>query len=491
MKCAIGKREREKRAFSYKIFERGHSFDKFSNALPDPYYYKPTDIVLYDLIHKEHLKQTNNGVIRLFRNCYTHKYIGISIFEKDIDEIINGLDQTLHNGKSWYKLGIFDFAFDKELDKYIDYFEICFHNFSSSYATIEMQLSLSESFQNEIGDFIKQEYSRKERHVSKYWKRNKKKSGAVIGYAVGGGSLNEHIKSKLIYEQMEYVKYIFLNQIRKYFPLLLYSKNKKLYGINVFETNLTPDNQLETSVYSSLGIDDRDGFFLSPAERLYVSTSNIPSRDDYKSDMMYIYNPDKVYDYDAYFTPHNKVLSYFTEDYMLDLYRMVILKGLGLYYLDVISLYRNRVNKYTAQLKSQKKLLKMKYAISKEFYDFNKIDQEIPIKKEIAYAKAVLEQNKYVTSSVYYQWNPYSQFTNNPEWMWKQIKDNYEEIESDLQHKIEISADLNAYKREKGNRIITYFQLIIALLTFVLRIFPEKAEVIAEIIRDILQHVIK
>jgi hypothetical protein len=68
--------------------------------------------------------------------------------------------------------------------------------------------------------------------------------------------------------------------------------------------------------------------------------------------------------------------------------------------------------------------------------------------------------------------------------MWSQVQNNYSEIESDLQRKIEISSDLTAYAREKSNRNIMVAQLWIATVTLVFTIFTEKAQSIAELIKS-------
>ena len=74
-KLSFGKK-RKKREFSHSIFRNDHYWEREDpNALPNDYYFKPTDILLYDLIPKQNLKETKKGLIRLFKKCLTHKYI--------------------------------------------------------------------------------------------------------------------------------------------------------------------------------------------------------------------------------------------------------------------------------------------------------------------------------------------------------------------------------------------------------------------------------
>jgi hypothetical protein len=475
---------RKKRAFSYSIFRDDHHWGREeTNALPKDYYFRPTDILLYDLIPKQNLKEAKKELIRLFKKCLTHKYIPAYGSEDDIEKLISGLDQTLHSGNSWYNIGLFDFAYDFELDAYIDHFDMHFRNFSSSYAAIEMKVTLAEKFCEEIERFIQTQYKKPGMCVHKNWTQNRKrKSGAKVGYAVSGGTIDAYAKSQIIYEQIEFVKHLFLQEIKKYFPLMIYGREKNILGINIFETNLTPGLELESSIYDSLGIDDMQGFNLSVAERLYILTTTIRGRDTYPTDMMYVYNPEWIKDSDGYGTKHNKMVYEFRRGHMDSLYKMVVLKNLGIEYQDLVAEYRNGVNAITAKRSSQKKLLRLKYEMSKDFYDFNKITEELPFEKTVDCVRRELEKNKYATASVRYGLHPYKYYTENPKWMWSQIQTNYSEITSDLKRKIEISSELTAFSREKSNRNLMVAQLLIAMVTFVLLIFPDKAQNIAELI---------
>lgn len=130
-KLSFGKK-RKKREFSHSIFSDDYDWEREDpNALPNDYYFKPTDILLYDLIPKQKLKETKKGLIRLFKKCLTHKYMPAYGSEDDIEKLISGLDQTLHSGNSWYNVGLFDFAYDIELDSFIEHFDIHVRNFSS------------------------------------------------------------------------------------------------------------------------------------------------------------------------------------------------------------------------------------------------------------------------------------------------------------------------------------------------------------------------
>lgn len=484
LKCSFGENRRQQK-FAYSIFEDQFSLDKHNNALPKSLYFKPTDIIIYDLIRKEDLIKTQKGLIRLIKKCYSHKFLGGSQSEENVDELINGLNQTIHSGNSWYNTSLFDFAYNNDLESYIHHFTIRFHNFSSSYVAIEMQIVLSDEFVTEISQFIGSTYKKNGMCVHRHWGRNKAKSGAKILYGVSSGVQSECAKSQIVYEQLQYIKKLFLHEIVKYFPLVQYSIKKNSYGVNVFETNITPSMELEYSVYNGLGLDEMQGFFFSAAERLYASTRTLTNRRTYDSDMMFVYNADRIIDFEGYFTAHNKALVQLTLDHLDELYRVIVIKNLGLRYQELISEYRNKVNKCKNKRRQHKALLKLQYDFNRDFYDFKKIDEELPVNKVLERAEKILKSNQYAKSSIYHGFHTLDHFTGYPKWIWEQIGTNYFEVENDLNRKKAISDSLSKYSSERKNRRMIAFQVVLALVTFFLLLFPSKAQDLAALIRRI------
>lgn len=142
-------KKREERKFNHTIFEDDW-WEQESNALPSHLYFRPKDIVVLDLFAKKDIEKAKIGLRKLYRKYYSHKFIMGTSFDDDIEHILKGLDQALTTGKSWYRTSCFDFENHKELNKYVEYFEIQFLNISSSYAAIEIFFSLTKEFENEI-----------------------------------------------------------------------------------------------------------------------------------------------------------------------------------------------------------------------------------------------------------------------------------------------------------------------------------------------------
>lgn len=478
MKLSLGEK-RKHREIAYSIFEGHYSMHESDNSLPDGKYYRPTDMVLFDLIKKEDLQYTKKGLERLFKNCFCHKHLWGGKSESDIEDMVNGLDQTLNSGNSWYNIGIFDYAYNSLLESYIDHFDLCFHNFSSSYVAVEIHVTLATPFVNELSDFIKEHYKKPGMCVHRHWGRKKGKSGAKIINGFSSGVSSEYAKSQIIYEQLQYVKNIFLKELKKYFPLMQYSRNGKIYGINVFETNITTADKLDKAVYAGLGLNERYGFNFSYAERLYILTETMGPFESDESDMMFVFNPDKIDDYEMFQTPHNKAVHQLKMDYMDKLYRGVILKDIGIGYLNLISHYRNQVNKFKPHRINHRRLLKLKYQISNDFYDFKKIDEELPVDVELDKINNTLKEDSFTSASIYYGLQTAKMFDGLPRQIWKQIRSNCNEVENDIDRKLEISSSLTSYSAGKQSMFLVGIQVILATLTFYFLVFPDKAAILA------------
>lgn len=476
--------KRKKAENLYKFFAEDHFLARKDNSLPEGKYFKPTDIIIYDLIQKEDLPKVKKGLIKLFRDCYSHKFFWGSSSNDDIDKLISQLDKTIHSGNSWFRIGLFDFAKNEDLDSYINYFETRFHNFSSSFAAIEMRIVLTTEFSEEISDFIKSSFNKTQRCIHRFWSKNRKKSGATISFGVSEGMPDEYAKSQIVYEQLQYVKTRFIHILKRYFPLMLCSKCENICGINAFETNITLTDNLEYQVYAGLGLFEMYGFNISNSERLYVSTKIGTNENDNDTDMMLIFNPDYVNDYKMFSTKHNKVMTCFMH-HMEEIYRIVIIKNFGVKYYDLISKYRNIVNKSKTGKRQNKALLELKYQLNKSFYNFNKIGEELPVNKEFEKIEAIIESNEYAKASIYRNLHPYKLLTSTPEWIWQQVRNNYCEVENDLDRKLEISDSLTKYKNEQTNRKLAFIQVILAVLTFYLLIFPDRAKEISDYILEI------
>ena len=436
----------------YRMFSEPFRVHRSENSLPSQKYFSPTDIVLYDLIPKTELSKTKRGIINLYKKCFSHKFLHGGRSETDIDNLIEGLDSALHSGDSWYSIGLFDFANSKKLNSYIDFFILRIHNYSSSYAALEMQLALSDDFKNEMNRFISSDYKKEGMAVHRHWARNRKASGAKIGYGISSGASDEYAKNSIIYEQLEMVKVMFLKELSHYFRLMNFSNEKKLPGIYAFDTNITPDMNLGNSIYTSLGIHESYGFFLSPEENL-------------------------------------------TDEYMSEMYRVYILRILGIRHLNLLSKYRNEINKIKYSRFSLHKLLKARSRLRIDFYDFMKINDEFPIDDATEELQAYLEKNEYARKSVFLERvYPYKYWRSVPLAIWQQVVSNLNEIENDLNRKIEIASGVTEFYREGSNRRVGYIQLGLALLTFILLLFPKLADNISQSIMvfvELLQNLFK
>lgn len=177
MKFSISKEKKKSKKRQLEIFNEINKFEHSQiNSLPHNIYYKPTDILIYDLIQKQDLDKIKRGIFSLFKHNMSHKFLTIAISQDDIAKAIQNLDHTISSSKSWYRIGLFDFANNAKIDRYIHHFEIYLRNFSSSYIAVEFVITLADTFQNEVGDFISSNYKNCSVGAYKIWVKNSKKN---------------------------------------------------------------------------------------------------------------------------------------------------------------------------------------------------------------------------------------------------------------------------------------------------------------------------
>lgn len=462
------------------------------NSFPDNIYYKPTGILLYDIILKQDLGQLRKGIISLLQKNLSNKYISSTRTKEDIDEIIENLNSNITSSKTWHRIGIFDFERDPSLRKYIDHFEVRLRNFSSSYMAIEIIIKINCAFENELGNFIHANYVKPGMKVYKTWQASSHKGRSKVSYAIGPGNTNEFAKYTIINEQLQMVKQLFLDKIIKYFPLFQASNKIPLCGINIMETNIDVEKTSELSIYSidSLGLDESSGFFLSKAERFYYATSKRWINRSNLTDMVFLFNPNKITEYDGFMSPQYAAFYNLTNEYMSYLYPIIITRGLCSYYTQQISKIRNLANSTKAKKSSYKRLLKLKYKIQNTFYTYYKIDQEMPLGDELKYISKKLNQNDFARRSMYERHHAIDLFVFEIDFLWKTVQENYQELLIDINNKIEIATSLKDYTDARWSSWRDWSQLALAVGTFILLIFPAKSQILASIIKKILQFLI-
>ncbi|MFQ7112181.1 MAG: hypothetical protein ACLRP9_11385 [Anaerovoracaceae bacterium] len=125
MVLSISKEKRENKRRELKLVSRPMNFGLLeTNSLPSNTYYKPTSILIYDLLQKQDLEKIKKGIFSLFKHNMSHKFIFMSPSQDDISNVIDDLDHTISSSKSWYRVGCFDFANSAKIDRYIHHFEI-------------------------------------------------------------------------------------------------------------------------------------------------------------------------------------------------------------------------------------------------------------------------------------------------------------------------------------------------------------------------------
>ena len=489
MVISINKTKKKRRKMSFNMFQEKPYFRDRHNGLPQNTYFTPENIILIDLIDKKDIWKVKKGITSVFKDCLSHKFLPLARPLEDFDNMLAGLDELLSDNNSWYNTSVFDFENSRHLKKYIGYFEIAFRNFSASYIAIEMNIHLSDEYQKELSEFAKNEYVKPGMTAIKLWSTTHKKSGAKIKYGVSKGAVNSDVKSQLLYEQIQYIKKIFIKRMKQYFPLVLGNEDEYPYGIVVYNTNIDAEKDYPKEALDGLGINLLSGFFISESAKLFMSMDTLPDRDNNKSDMMYIYNPEKIVKKGCFREVSQQALYYLMEEYMEYLYKVITLKNLGTYYLSICADFRNRINHIRMDKKSYSRLLKIQYEFEVTFFVYKKVHEEINSNDEYEKLQNWLENNEYVRRSTFDGYHTYESFVDTPQYNDSLIEQKVIELERELDRKIKVSDSLKKYSGDKRNYVMAIIQLIIAIATFVLLLFPEKAQLIATFFMGIVEYI--
>lgn len=459
------------------IWKNKFSLDK-DNSLAPSFSYTPSTIIISELISKDDLPKVHAGLKKLLRKHTSHKFIGGVTFKHDIDELVSSLNATLTSGESWNRVDRFDFENRARLKKYISYFDVSFRNFSSSYFVIEMWIYLSNEEKQSLQKLIKSNYTDSKQYVNGYYSNNNKKSGAKIFYSPGG-YCSEYMKSELLYEEIQSIKYRFLKYLNNFFPFILFQEMIPI-SINVFATNIHYSEPINNEFWLSVGVDTNYGMFLSENEKIYFKTILSTKFCSDNTDMIFIYNCSKPPEL-GYQNIEANVMDYLF--YQLnDFYKLLMLKNITNHYTKICIKYRNIINKIKIKRYSYIKLLKIKYNFDLDFNIFNKIIKEINLDKESKKANDFVKSNCLPQCS---PWKSYKLLTESPIYSMNTIDQNRNKLNLDIDNKINIAQNLFNYKNEKNTKKVNFAMLTITTLTFLLIIFPQWANFISNHILNI------
>lgn len=471
---ALSKDKREQKRYWYnELFVDEFKLRKKNYSIPTGKYYIPICVVTSDLILRENISDLQSGLIKLIKHQYSHKFIGGT---QSIDEIIFNIENMDNTLNSWYnsvRAGRFDFENNRHLKRLISYFDVFIKNVNSSYLLLEFCIYPSKEFVRLLRNIIDNNFEDKHGYISYSFIQKGKISGGKqipsICYYNDSG-----LKSDLIFENINILKWEFYNKIQTYFSTLLHTKELAPPSIEIYKTDISYSNKSASDFWDSVGITSFKGQSIDKNKKLFFETNHSEryNRHDY-TDLLYIVNEETIEKKSGYYSFDFQIVTEFTENFSTAILKFETLYALNGLAARICIEYRQKLNKIKLKKNRFSKLLKLRYHYEKAI-DFYKRYINDDIWKESESKIANVFNNKYNFHSYDYRIITESSVISQ-----KKIQKQITALEKEFDNKTAILQHLSDYKNERKNRKINIVMLVLSIITVIFIVFPELAKDVA------------
>lgn len=458
----------------------------YNNALPDNYFFKLERIVTSDLIFREDIGKLQSGLRKMILKYKAggDRFLPtLSDSLQDLSDKIDKMDSTL---LSWYDgldCGIFDFR-DKKLCEAADYFKIFVRNINSSFLSLEFDIHICEKKRKELDQLIASDYKEPRGYINRMLISRSK--GGARGVYVISHYTDDVLKADKIYEWISCVEWEFYNAIREYFPFVLHKQNIIPPRMEVYYTDI--DYQDDNYYFwNSIGVADYQGQFIDERQKMFFDTrcSGRYSHADLSSRLMYIIKDDEIEA--GQFKSVKDEVNYHIEWYANNYFKFIFLKIIARQAGKNVVRFKHKLDKIKLRKNKLKDILKLRYEFEKHIdpyvrYSKNEIwDRSLQVLEKEVFNKSD-EFMKGVKKPVVIT---YKNFANDALAGAKEIDSTISAIRKDFDDKERILQHLIDYRDSKKNWWLNIVMMIISLITLIFIIFPDKAEWIADIIRNL------
>ena len=475
----INSSKRKKLIQSYKyMFVHEYPFRE-GNGINSNQYYIPEALIVKDIISKEKLRDVKRGIKRIYKNYYSHKFLCGYRSEEDIENMIDNLDLTITEGESWHKFSRFDMESKGGLKNRIEYFDIVIRNFSASFLEIEFYIYFTDKQKEEYNKFISNDYKSKTKKVVAGYGKNKRKSGAKINYGIQE-YLDEQEKYEILYDLISKCKYDFLKLMQRYFPMTMFCNDYFPSGVVICKTNIHYSEKCVT-FWESVGLRSYEGIFINESIKLFPRKMLQREYADRRTDLVLVYNDETLES--KYLDVYNNNKQFYIMESLFEnlglLNKALVIDDVADYYNEKCAYYRNKINNSRVGKWQYAYLLKLRYNFNIDFALMELLNKEVDIDKIRNEVEQFFEQECLVS---YDKYKYYKCISTYPIRRYHNYVENKKLLESRLENKIILSGELRQYKNEKSNWKISVLALLLSIGTFILLIFPEWAEKIANIL---------
>jgi hypothetical protein len=452
------------------------------NAIPENKYCKPAYIITSDLVRIEDVELLKRGLKKmLLKHSADDRFISSVVDLSEILANIDNMDSIQMEGFSWRNVGILDFR-GNGLSDTIDHYSLSVRSVNPSFLSIECILYLTDKKVEELGALIAKDYNERVMHAKRHLARHKDGS-TFYSYSVGRFD-DSTIKANNINTFISCIQWGFNQEITRYLPLVLHKKGIIPPRIEVFYTDINPEDE-QNRFWESIGCERINRFIIDNSLTLYQN-------DHYLGD--------------SRFEDNLRLLCVVTDDgieegqlkSVKDQARVRLLDATGAFFhfmfLKILSTecgktvakYKKRLSTFGLKRNRLHSLLRLRYMFSKDINDFR-----------LLYENYNWEQRFNDIEELYSTDSPNDESSENDEIIlpygdhYKSITHGAEHIssiinvvENDIEAKRQIMQNLSDYKNTSRSLHINIAMLMITVFTLFFVIFPDATIAVSAIIKQ-------
>ena len=450
------------------------SLHKDDYSIPKDKYCIPTCLLTSDLIPRENIPKLKQGLRRLIKKHYTHKFL---IGHHSMEEVLNSIE-NMDDTQTWRYTGIyagrFDFETDKKLNRHISHFDLTIKNVNASYLAVEIHLYFSDLCKQNFQEIINADVKTPKTYIVSTIKRTHQQSGCINTLSVC--NYNEGLqKSDNIYEKMIALKWMFYQKLQQFFPTVLHELNAAPPSILIYKTNMDFNKKSADNFLFSLGAEKYNGQSVSPSQKLFFMW-NLSGRYNKGSnnEMFYLYNDQGIECKAGFSSVDHEVMYYFTHQYSHDLFRFILLDSYNKLFGNKLIKYRAKLNKIKLNKNKLSKVLKLRYEFERDIDSYTRFCAEPIWEKSEKVISRLFSSEK--TENEY----DYTCFIKSATGSMKYIQEQIETVRKEFESKIGILKHLVDHKNESKNRGINFLMLLLTIATLIFIIFPSWSETVAD-----------
>lgn len=244
--------------------------------------------------------------------------------------------------------------------------------------------------------------------------------------------------------------------------------------------------------WDSIGIREYNGQFIDERQKLFfeVELTDRYEKAELNNRMIYVIKDDDI-EIGQLQSVKDEVY-YHMREYSIDYFKIMFLRILAREAGKRLVVYRRKLDKIKLKRNQLNQLLKLKYHLSKNIDDYNKFIRDEIWEKTDKRLQEIFEENSVIASKAKHNYfismKSYIQYSIGDK---KKIDKDIDILYREYDDKKEILQNLAEFKNNKRSFLLNLAMLFVSAVTLAFVVFPQRAETLAKVIRDIYNWILQ